>query len=247
MRIAAALLLTAGAALAQPAFEVASIRAATPYTGEDLRAGRMPRTGVTVDGAQAKFLGMYLDALVARAYGVKTFQITVPEGSRSGPYDIVAKMPAGSSPDQIPQMLQALLAERFKLKLRTETKEFPVYALVAGKDGAKLTPRPADYDPAVKSPVRPITLDAYAQMAAIGLDRPVVNLTGLEGEYLLSTTELMRAGMRERMARLSPSAQQEGGPNVFAIVQTLGLKLEPRKLALPHLVIEHAEKTPVEN
>jgi uncharacterized protein (TIGR03435 family) len=51
---------------------------------------------------------------------------------------IQAKLPDGATKDQVPAMLQALLAERFKLVVRREFKEETVYALLAGKDGPKL-------------------------------------------------------------------------------------------------------------
>src|SRR5207245_11222603 len=63
-----------------------------------------------------------------------------PDWLGSERYDIVAKLPPNSSRDQIPLMLQTLLAERFKLTLHREKKVMPVYALVAGKNGSKLHP-----------------------------------------------------------------------------------------------------------
>jgi uncharacterized protein (TIGR03435 family) len=241
-----AFVLFAVAASAQPAFEVASIKPGVPFTQEAFRAGQAPQVGEKIDGARATFRGMSLLSLVARAYAVKAFQITGPDSSRRDIYDIAAKLPEGASPEQVPQMLQALLADRFKLTLRRETKEFPVYALVVGPNGAKLTPRPADYDRAAQSVLRPMTMESYAALASIGLDHPVVDLTGLPGEYMLAMQDLMRAGMRERMARLSHAESDEGGPTTFGVVQALGLKLEPRKLTLPNLIIEHAEE-PTEN
>jgi uncharacterized protein (TIGR03435 family) len=53
-------------------------------------------------------------------------------------FDILAKMPDGASKDQIPAMLQMLLAERFRLAFHQESRELPVLGLVAGKNGLKL-------------------------------------------------------------------------------------------------------------
>jgi uncharacterized protein (TIGR03435 family) len=89
---------------------------------------------------------MSLKDLIATAYNVKAFQITGPDwiGDMSQRVDIVAKMPEGATVDQAPQMLQALLADRFKLVVHRETKEHPVMALVVGKGGPKLQESPAD-------------------------------------------------------------------------------------------------------
>ncbi len=70
---------------------------------------------------------------MARAYLVKTYQIDGPSWIRIERYDIVAKAPDDTPRDQIPLMLQALLMERFQLKLHREQREMAVYALMAGK------------------------------------------------------------------------------------------------------------------
>ena len=68
-----------------------------------------------------------------------------------------------------------------------------MYALIVGKDGPKLTARPADYDPAVRSSIRPMTLNAYAESLSGLVDRPVIDKTELKGEYMLSVGQsLMR-------------------------------------------------------
>jgi uncharacterized protein (TIGR03435 family) len=53
-------------------------------------------------------------------------------------FDVNAKLPAGSTPEKIPEMLQTLLEERFQIKLHREKKELPVYALLVGKPPLKL-------------------------------------------------------------------------------------------------------------
>lgn len=253
------LLLAASAGFGQtvPAFEVASIKPAPPITPEMFRSGQL-HLGVKIDKARADFGGQTLVDLIARAYHVRAFQVSGPDWLSSR-FDIVATLPPGASEDQVPEMLQGLLADRFKLKLRREAKEFPVYALVVGKGGAKLTPRPAEYDPAVRSNTRPMTLANYAQMISSAVDRPVVDQTGLQGEYMLSMDILMKAmtARARSMAQQQMAGREGSGPadaasdpsdgGAFAAVQALGLKLEPRKLPMPLLLIEHLEKTPTEN
>jgi uncharacterized protein (TIGR03435 family) len=90
--------------------------------------------------ARAEYIFMSLKDLIATAYRVKSFQISGPDwlNDITQRFDIVATMPDGAPVAQAPEMLQTLLAERFKLKLHRDMKEHPVMALVLGKDGAKL-------------------------------------------------------------------------------------------------------------
>jgi uncharacterized protein (TIGR03435 family) len=81
---------------------------------------------------------MSLNQLIVRAYRVKPYQLSGPNWMTSQKFDIVAKMPDGASKDQISEMLQTLLAERFRLSLHRESKEHLVYGLVIGKNGSKL-------------------------------------------------------------------------------------------------------------
>jgi len=125
------------AALAQSLqFDVASVK---PSSEEQfmaaIKAGQRPRTGITVDKGRAEFAYQPLNALIEFAYGVPDSQLTGPEMLKTARFDIVAKLPAGATDEQVPQMMQALLAERFGLTLHREKKEVQIYALVVGKNG----------------------------------------------------------------------------------------------------------------
>lgn len=105
-----------------------------------------------VDGAQVDIGALSLADLIRTAYKVKSFQISGPDWMTTQRWDILARIPNGASKDQVPEMLQALLAERFKLAIHRETKDHTEYALLVGKGGLKLkeavaespTPAPAD-------------------------------------------------------------------------------------------------------
>lgn len=165
MFFAVGLLLVSGAIYAQTApstltFEVATVKPSPPIDmtkmAAEVRAGRMPRMGPHVDGAQAEYIYMPLKALIATAYKVKAYQIEGPPWLATERFDIVAKIPDGASKDDAPKMLQALLAERFKLQAHLETKERPVLALMVGKDGPKLK-EPPDAPAAIdeNAPLKP--------------------------------------------------------------------------------------------
>ena len=116
-----------------PRFEVASVKPSPPPTGNAvMRRIDGPDPGMVSYGNAT------LKMLIARAYKVKDYQIGGPDWIDSLGYDVAAKVPAGAAADQVPLMLQSLLAERFKLALHRESKTINVYSLVAGKDGPKL-------------------------------------------------------------------------------------------------------------
>jgi uncharacterized protein (TIGR03435 family) len=144
-----------GALLAQtpePAFEVASIRPAPPITelAAQIRSGKA-HVGMSIDGARADFGFVSLADLIVQAYRIKPYQLTGPDWMKQQRFDVTAKIPDGASKDQVPEMLQSLLADRFKLAVRRETKELPVYALVVGKNGLKMKESPPEEAAAASS------------------------------------------------------------------------------------------------
>jgi uncharacterized protein (TIGR03435 family) len=137
--------MVAAAAVAQSpprlAFEVASIRPSTA-PGQD----RATTAGVHIDGAQVRYVFLSLKDYIGTAYKTRFAQIVAPDWIASERFDIVATLPAGATPAQVPDMLQSLLAERFGLKVHREKKEFPVYALVVGKTPLTLKEAPPETD-----------------------------------------------------------------------------------------------------
>src|SRR2546422_156297 len=123
---------------AQPEFEVASIRPSAPITTGQVKAG------VHIDGARIICTFLSLKDYIGMAYRVKMHQISGPDWLGSARFDIAATLPAGVARERVSDMLQALLAERFRMKLHRDTKEFPVYGLVAGKSGLKMKESTAD-------------------------------------------------------------------------------------------------------
>jgi uncharacterized protein (TIGR03435 family) len=122
---------------AGPAFEVASIKPAAPLNPGMLASGQT-HLGMKIDGSRVDIRYISLGALIRMAYRVRTDQLSGPDWMNAERWDILAKLPEGASTSQVPEMLQALLAERFKLTLHRESVERGVYALVVGKNGPKL-------------------------------------------------------------------------------------------------------------
>ena len=83
-----------------------------------------------------------LRMLITQAYRVSGYQLVGGPGwIDSERFDIVAKAPEGSRPDQTPLMLRGLLAERFKLKVHAETRETQIYVLTLARSDGKLGPK----------------------------------------------------------------------------------------------------------
>ena len=145
IEMAIAMLVAAATAIAQQpahpaAFEVASVKtAAEPDNqGSVCLIPCTPGERLTVDHSRVDIRYMSLRQLTIAAYGIQSYQLSGPDWMASARFDIAARMPAGATRDQLPEMLQALLAERFKLTIHRENRELPVYALEVGKSGPKL-------------------------------------------------------------------------------------------------------------
>lgn len=117
---------------ARPEFEVASIKPSAS-AGVD-----RVRVGVHIDGSQVSVAALSLKEYIAIAYRVKNYQVFGPDWISSERFDITAKLPTGGAAKDVPAMLQALLEDRFQMKMHRETKDFPVYAMIIGRDGVKM-------------------------------------------------------------------------------------------------------------
>jgi uncharacterized protein (TIGR03435 family) len=138
-----------------PTFEVASIKPSEPVTPALVAAGKL-HVGMKVDAKRVDIGNFSLMQLICKAYDVKTYQVSGPGWLLTGQrFDIVANLPEGATKEQVPQMLQGLLAERFKLAIHRDSKDQAVYAMVVGKSGLKIKesePAPASPDGSAPNP-----------------------------------------------------------------------------------------------
>ena len=249
-----------------PAFEVASVKPSAAMTGVGIRFGmKTDRGGVTIEG-------MPLKMILARAYKVRTNQINGPDWLETERFDISAKLPEGAKPDQVPEMLQALLAERFKLVMHKEQKTAPIYAMVLGKGGLKAKEAEAPAADAKPSGVRimmgpkgrklegEMTLAGLAGALANTLDRPVIDETGTKGTFKIVLEWSPEAGEGGMMGMRMQGPPAGGGappqqaemsadaPPIFVAVQEqLGLRMDARKGPVDYIVIDKIEKVQTEN
>lgn len=240
-----------------PAFEVATIR---PGNRDDGRRW----FGTRVDDS-GHFLasGVSLSSLVQTGFGRVDLDREAPKWVNSDDFDINAKVDdaymAGwdkmsylQRMNLVRPMVRRLLVDRFKLRLRAEMRDIPVYALVQAKGGTKMKevppPPPPEGGPVsgmvINCPVvehaRTCKGNAVQMSQLISLftgfgnlhvDRSVIDETGLKGYYDYSFTV---------------STDADADPPMKEIEDQLGLRFEPRKVPRKVYVIESAEKPTVD-
>ncbi len=160
--------------------------------------------------------------------------------------------------EDLRSMMQSLLADRFKFKSHEDSKEAPAYALVVGKGGPRLKPNVEGAEG--RSMMRlghgqltatRVTMDGLAGQLANHVGRPVINKTGLSGEYDVELEWTPDPGQSGPFGGPPPGEApppvDSSGPSIFTAVQDkLGLKLEGTKAAVKMIVIDAIEK-PSEN
>jgi uncharacterized protein (TIGR03435 family) len=145
---------------------VASVKASLPPAD-----GEQVRIGMQIDGAQVHISYFSLVEYIRLAYRVKSYQIEGPDWLTSARFDINAKLPSGAKREQVPEMLQALLADRFGLKLHRDTKDLPAYVILVGKNGLKIKESPPDSEADVAAAAAaPVNLAASGSRAGVNVD-----------------------------------------------------------------------------
>ncbi len=238
---------------AAPKFEVAAIKPSDP--GANIAIHR--------SGYHLTTTGTSLLFLITWAYDVHSDRVyNKPGWLDSVRYDVIANAPEGASPARsgqpsaLQQMMQALLAERFKLALHRETRQLPIYALVVAKGGPKLRLAPAPESMGLnpfKMPSRgsligtQVSAEMLANVLSNQIGRTVRDATGLSGVFDFKL-EWDPEPAAEDAARGLASTGVTAAPSLFTAIQAqLGLKLEGRRDGVEVLVIDHIERTPSEN
>ena len=121
-------------------FEVASIRPAPDMATlmQGAGPGHPPHIGTKIDGSMVDIGSQSLTNLIAIAYSVPPNRVSGPGWMASQRFDVLAKLPAGATKEQLPELLQALLEERFMLALHKTSKLESAYALLVGPGGQRL-------------------------------------------------------------------------------------------------------------
>ena len=236
-----------------PTFDVASVKQ------NKLSTDGRSHIYSSLDSGNFRTVNVSMKALLQAAYGLPETQIFgVPSGIGPAMFDIEAKVDSAFDEKMTSlsederralkeQLLQALLADRFKLACHRETRELPIYALVVAKGGSKLQTSKANgrtiggtYGKLVAEGV---TVDGFAQELAKRVGRVVVDKTGISGRFDVT----LRWTPDEGPAMLNGAPIPDPPPSIYtAIQEQLGLKLEPRKGPVEVIVVDHVEM-PTEN
>ena len=180
-----------------------------------------------------------LKMLFRPAHGIRgDYQISGgPNWIDTDRYDVQATIGFSATLEDVHRMLQALLAEQFRVTLHREPREIPVYALVVGKSGVKLKEVLASGDAITgkDSKSNGQTMVGLAEYLSRlpSIDRPVLDRTGLAESYDVSP-----------LVTVSRAKRANSDDFIFTAIQEFGLRLESQKGIIDVLVIDHAEKPP---
>jgi uncharacterized protein (TIGR03435 family) len=233
---------------AKPVFEVATIKPSAPD-----EQGKY----FTVRGGQFVTANTTLMDLIKFAYGVQDKQVAnLPDWASSQKFDMTGKpdIPGMPNPQQLRNMVQRVLADRFQLKFHEDKKEMSAYVLFVAKGGQKMEKAPADagalpglfFRGLGVLTVRNATMQDFCElMQSAVLDRPVVDETELQGRYnfLLKWTpdESQFGGLGVKVP--PPSDAADAPPPLYtAITEQIGLRLEAMsKAPVRVLTVDHVD------
>jgi uncharacterized protein (TIGR03435 family) len=236
--MAFASLLVAATATAQPAFEVASVKANT--SGDRSSYSRSGKNSLALQNWS-------LQRIVLKAYDLKSYALSGPDWLSQLSFDIGAKTEEPVTEAGLRQMLQALLVERFGLKSHTAVLDKQAYVLLPAKSGFKLNPVSDDstatddcdlssFPQKTRLSCRHVSLDYLAEALSDEMDGTVVDQSGAKATYAFTL-------------EWSPNLSVDGAAtSIFtALKEQLGLRLERRRVPVSILVVDSIAKTPTDN
>jgi uncharacterized protein (TIGR03435 family) len=224
----------------QPAFAVATIRPSSAQVQFE-HDGKTELSGDTL-----RMQDVTLTTCLKLAYHLQDSQIPGPVWIRTDRFDIMAKSDGPISEDEMKQMLQALLADRFHLTFHREQKEMKALVLTVASSGSKLKPaaepdaKPFRQNSANGTIAKSMPIGEFADFISGPLDMPVVDHTGLTGKYDFAidfTPYLPEPGKNMDGTRPDTTAILKA-----ALQDELGLKMESAKTQVEVLIIDHVEK-----
>jgi uncharacterized protein (TIGR03435 family) len=266
---------------ARPQFEIASVKpAANDETGgrfptmrEMLRNAWPPGMIPMDDPGRVRLENWVLLDLIAAAYSVRATQVSGPAWLSSQRFDIEAKVPDGTSKEELNAMLQSLLEERFGLKVHRDTQTTRGFALVVGENGPKLKPAepPPDSAQGLTEEEKRSRLQQQAQARLAAMQKRMQENresgTPLGGFSRANFPSITIEQLALRLVRFAeaPVVDETGltgkysvvietwknadvpGGTVFDAVEKLGLRLEPRKVTAETVVVDQVSKSPTAN
>jgi uncharacterized protein (TIGR03435 family) len=254
-----------------PTFEIADVHVSAHVSnpnlrGGVLRAGRYEiRTATMVD-------------LIRTAYGIDADKVLGgPSWLESDRFDVIAKAPPGATPETAKLMLQALLADRFKLVLHTDSHPLPAYALTVGKGGppklkeadgsgdigckptVQTPPPPAPGGQNVPTIMLPTFLYACHSMTMAAFADALRTMNGAQ-QFFDTSPVVDQTGLKgawdftfKYTPKIPPGLNVLLGPGfeiitIFdAVDKQLGLKLDSIKMPIPVMIVDSVNRKPTDN
>lgn len=236
-----------------PAFTAAVLHVSAPNTPREL-------IGVFPQNDRYELRAATMVDMIGRAWDVNADKIVGgPNWLSIDRFDLLASFPERSNPDTLRSMLQALLADRFKLVVHNDTRPLPAYAMTVAKSGVKMKKSDESGDPECKSPdtsgaaaqsgpiyttyiCHKVTMAEFADWAPIqapayfsGLT--LVDHTNLNGawDFTIKWSSRGQLDLPEAMTFLDGAEK------------LLGLKIDPVKIPLPVIVVDSVNEKPTDN
>jgi uncharacterized protein (TIGR03435 family) len=211
--------------------------------------------------------------LIAKAYAIQPYQLVRPDWMGSSRFDVQASLPQRSSQKEIPEMLQALLAERFGLVLHAETRNLPGFRLTVGRGGLKM--QAAAPEPGVGRAAEEEEVDALDELwgsgQAFGASAKLLPNRDIHMEFqklpMRALAQFLSSNLRAPvtdLTRLEGSyhvildfdpatvgnaavANEKSSGDLVSAVTRLGLRLERDSVRCNVLVVDHLERAPTAN
>jgi uncharacterized protein (TIGR03435 family) len=234
-----------------PSFDVASVKASPSGAGGERRM----RQNIQVSPGTVTMHSASLKSCIAWAWHVFDYEVNGPDWLDSQRYEIAGKAAGAATEDQLRLMMQGLLQERFKLAIHRQTKELAAYVLVPGKNGPKVQESKTEGETSIEPNQRQMSVtiqrapvSQLVEMLSNVLRAPVVDQTGLKGRYDLTVNIAKYAADMAAQGKSLDGAPADPLTLISMVLQEeLGLKLEAKKMPLDLVIVDHAEKAPVEN
>jgi uncharacterized protein (TIGR03435 family) len=233
-----------------PAFDVASVRPAAPL---DERGAKTRPHRVHTNPGNLVMRNIAMKEAIQWAYDVESYQVAGPTFLDDTRFDIVAKAADPATADQMRVMVQTLLANRFQLIVHRENKEMPGMALVLGKGNSKMKASEdggeSVFEPVPNKPTihfRHMSMHEFAALLSEPMRKPVIDLTEIKGtfDFTLDASNYVPPEPAPGQPR---EREDETYMVLRALQDQLGLRLEPRKLTIEMIIVDHVEKVPTEN
>jgi uncharacterized protein (TIGR03435 family) len=216
--------------------------------------------------------GCPLALLVAKAYDRDLYQVSGPDWLLEDLFEVTALVPENTTIDEFRRMLQSLLADRFALKVRPETREIAGYELSLGPRGPKLKeagPPVAPPDHLLPSAMNRLdpngfpnllpgetiasalgryrrhtqeTMGELTKWLTIWLGKPVIDQTALTGRYDITLSFVM-----PRPNQAQTDGPDTNGPTLADAVRETGLRLVSKRVPVDYIVVESARRIPAAN